>query len=104
MKGLYPLALTDDLPPFSGEDSFQAPLSYGQEAGKIVSLELLSSGYNDLQGFVKEVAKDHCVLRQIEEYGEEDGTSIVELSGITRINCDSFEEQKLLLMHHKSEP
>lgn len=73
-----------------------AILDIAKTTKKIISLELLNSGENDVVGFVESVNSNICVIKQINEYGEEDGYSYIFLDNITQITYDSIDEQIVL--------
>ena len=64
----------------------------------IVTLELHDSNYDDLQGFVMEIPSDLIVIKQLDSYGNNDGTSMISLEDITHIACDSENEMTLKLL------
>lgn len=59
----------------------------------IVSLEILESGYDDIVGFVDSVENGLCKIKQIDEYGDDNGDSFVSLLDITQISCNSSDEK-----------
>lgn len=70
-------------------------LSIAKQKCQIVSLEISNSGYEDIVGFVDEIGKDFCKIKEINPYGEEDGNSYVPLDCITQISCNSLDERRL---------
>ncbi|KOF55772.1 hypothetical protein AGR56_18355 [Clostridium sp. DMHC 10] len=68
------------------EDNFILEfLKFAQTQDYIVSIELLNSGFYDIQGYIQTIKKDSCIIKQITEYGEYDGIGFVEFSDITKI-------------------
>ncbi|GKX68626.1 hypothetical protein [Inconstantimicrobium mannanitabidum] len=82
------------------EDNFISEfLIFAKTKSYIVSLELLNCGFYDVVGYVEKIENGSCVIREIDEYGEEDGVSTVELQDITQISCNSLEESKLKILN-----
>lgn len=73
-------------------------LSFAKTKGYIVSLELLNSGFYDVQGYIEKIENDNCFVKQITEYGEVDGMSMVELRDISKISCNSSDEKILEIL------
>lgn len=71
-------------------------LLIAQRDKQIVSIEILKSGYDDVVGFVDQLKDNSCIVKQIDEYGYEDGMSYIKLTDITQISCNSLDERKLL--------
>ncbi len=63
---------------------------------EIVSIELLDSGYDDIVGFVDVIENGQCKIRQIDEYGYEDGCSYILINDITKISYLSQYEKRIL--------
>lgn len=78
-------------------------IQYACAQNYIVSLELLNSGVYDVQGYVKDVTDEGCIIKQITEYGEEDGTTFVLLSDITKVSCNSEDEIMLKILNSSAE-
>lgn len=74
-------------------------LSFAKIKNYVVSIELLNSGYYDIQGYVEVVDNDGCKIKQITEYGELDGICFVTLSDITQISCNSEDEINLKILN-----
>ena len=66
------------------------------ETKKIVAIELVDSGYDDVVGFVEEINMNCLKVKNIDYYGTEDGYSFISLNDITQISYDSQDEQRLL--------
>jgi len=71
-------------------------LSVAKEEKGIVALEMLKSGYDDVVGFVEEIRDGLCTIRQIDEYGFEDGISYVRIDDISQISYASEDEDRIL--------
>lgn len=80
-------------------DSWLLNLLYFANASRLaISVELLSSEYNDLQGYVLGVEEDRVIIEQLDGYGNKDGYSVVALNDITFVYCDSDKEIALKLL------
>lgn len=77
---------------FKENDLIYELLSLAKIKNHIVSLELLNSGFNDIQGYVEIIDNYSCIIKQITDYGELDGVGIVKFSDITEISCNSGDE------------
>ncbi len=63
---------------------------------KIVSIELLNSGYDNVVGFVDEIHDNKCTIKLVDEYGYDDGYSYIIISDITQVVFDSERESLFL--------
>lgn len=70
-------------------------LGYCHINSRIVSVEILGSGNNDVIGYVEELDIDKCVVRQIADDGKSDGTASILLKDITFLSCCSGAEVML---------
>lgn len=88
------------LPEFEYEldetDIKKSLLSAAIKSGKLVAIETLDSGYDDIIGFVEEVTDDMCKIKTIDDYGSEYGYSFVKNNNITSIFYDTKKEQRIL--------
>ena len=82
---------------------FTSLLNFASENDLITSIELLNSGYDDVVGFVKSVGDQVCKIEQIDEYGFEDGSSLIRIDDITQLCCESQDERRIarLWQSHK---
>lgn len=71
-------------------------LQYALSKKFILSIELVDSGYNDIVGFVDSIDGTQCTIRQIDEYGFEDGFSYVTTEDITTVDVLTVEEKRIL--------
>lgn len=69
-------------------------LKIALETGQIVSIELLDSDIDDVVGIVESVDRNLCKIKQINDYGREDGYSIINLDDITQISYNSEDERR----------
>lgn len=80
----------------NNKDLKNSLLSVALESKQIVSLELLNSGFNDVVGFVEENNNGQCKIKQIDEYGFEDGYSFIMVDNVTEIAYASEDEKRIL--------
>lgn len=71
-------------------------LYIGLKTQKIVSLELLNSGINDVVGIIKKLENGACKVQIIDEYGMEDGISYIFTNDITEVCYASADENRIL--------
>lgn len=88
------------IPDFSAvlddNEIYKSILEFAENTKEIVSIELNSSGFNDVVGFVEDVSKDICRIKQIDEYGFDDGYSYIKIDDITEVSYSRIEEKRLL--------
>lgn len=78
------------------ENSIYLSVLYlAKQRNQIVSIELCSSGYDDVVGFVSGISEDDCCINQIDEYGFPDGCSYISLEDITQISCGGKTENRI---------
>lgn len=80
---------------FSNENLAIDLLTFSKQNNLIVSLELHSSGIYNIQGIVLEINDDNVLIEQITDYGENDGVTRIDIECISKIVCDSDNEQAL---------
>lgn len=85
-----------------GDSLLSGLIQYACTQNYIVSLELLNSGVYDVQGYVKDVTDEGCTIEQITEYGEDDGLTLIAVSDITKISCNSADEILLKILNSNS--
>lgn len=71
-------------------------LKLSLKLSKIVSIELLNSGYDNIVGFVDEIYNNKCTLKLIDEYGYEDGYCYIIIDDITQVMFDGEKESLIL--------
>ena len=83
---------------YSINDSFitNSILELSIKQKKIVSIELLNSGYDNVVGFVEELLENKCTIRLVDEYGYEDGFSCFCVDDISQVVFDSEKESTIL--------
>lgn len=60
------------------------------DENKVITIELLDSGYDDIYGIVKSVFDDGCIIiNRIDEYGIDDGLVYIISDDITRITYEN---------------
>lgn len=70
-------------------------LDYANKTQSIVSIEICSSSCDDIVGFVEEMNNDMVKIKQVDEYGFDDGVTIIKLSNITQISFLSEKEKRV---------
>lgn len=83
---------------FENGKILESVLRIAQQTKRVVSIEILNSGYDDIAGFVDEIENHFCAVRQIDAYGCEDGVSYVQMSDITQVSYDSVDEKKIMML------
>lgn len=73
----------------------QSLLLIAKTRGEIVAVELKDSGYYDVTGFVDSIDDGICCIKQLDSYGYEDGVSFFRIEDISKIECNSTEEQTI---------
>ena len=63
----------------------------------VVSIQNEEENIN-IQGLIKEINAENIVIQVINDNGEYDGITYMDISYITRIDCDSTDEQTLKLL------
>ena len=79
--------------PVDEADLLGTLLAFSKQNRLIVGIELLESGYDDVQGFFDARNRDALSISCISDYGERDGRTWVTIGDITRISCDAEEGQ-----------
>lgn len=78
-------------------------LDFADKTGKIISIELNDSSYNDVTGYIDEYDEVHLSVRKINENGDPDGYALIFIDDITLLACDTDEEQRIdMLIKAKS--
>ena len=84
-----------ELPPCD-DGVLMSALSYALAEKEVVSIELIGSGYNDIVGIPETIADEECAIRQIDEYGCEDGFSFISVSDITKLSFATDAEKRIM--------
>lgn len=79
--------------PVDESDLMGTLLAFSKQNRLIVCIEVLDSGYDDVQGFFDARNRDALSISCISDYGDRDGRAWVTIADITRISCDGEEEQ-----------
>ncbi|MFA6808845.1 MAG: hypothetical protein WCR27_07615 [Eubacteriales bacterium] len=74
-------------------------LSLAKMKNYIITIELLNSGFNDVQGYVGSIENDSCNIKQITEYGDLDGIDLIKISDITEISCNSDDDRIIEILY-----
>lgn len=84
------------------ENLFLALLQFAKKNDFVVSVELVNSGLDDVQGLIQSIDGNSIIITRINEFGHTDGSACINLADITYISCDRDEEQAIrLLMNNK---
>lgn len=70
-------------------------LKFAYDNNKVISLSLCSSNQYDVSGLISSYNDKTLVLKEINTYGEEEETSIIDIQSIDFCSCDS-EDEKIL--------
>ena len=81
---------------FTDDGVLRQGLEFAKDNNKIVSFELLHSGYDDVCGFVEAFDNDICTVKLVDADGNADGTARFGISDITQLSIDSEDEQRIL--------
>lgn len=84
---------------FESNDLITQLLLYAKKKNCIISIELLHSGYDDITGLVDSVKKHQFVIKQVDQYGNDDGITYANKNDITQISFDSSKENSLLKLY-----
>ena len=99
LKKMQKLCSTEVIPTYNlniiDDDIQKSVILYAFNKKGILSIELLDSGYDDVVGFVESIDESECKIRQIDEYGYEDGFSYVDISKITKVTVMSQSEKRI---------
>ena len=82
--------------PIDNNNISASVLLSASERNLLVSIELLDSGYNDVIGFIESITDGECKVKQVDEYGFEDGYSYVSIDDITKISCHTQDEKRIM--------
>lgn len=77
-------------------------LIYIKNSNRILSIELLDSGYDDIIGFVKNIDGEYCLFSSVNEYGIIDSNVVIRKDDITRISFDSAAEIQIETLFSKN--
>ncbi len=89
--------------PLTG-DLFRDVLSFSRKSRLAVSIELMDSDCDDVQGFVSDVQGMAAVIEQVSDDGEPDGETVIAVGDITCITCDAEKETALKLLFESRPP
>lgn len=70
-------------------------------AEKRIAIFSTGDSEDSFNGFVTEVSKNICTIKQVDYYGKGDGTSYLEIDEITSIAFDSAESQEVNVLWDK---
>jgi len=78
---------TDDIP--------SSLLTASKTMQQVVAIEQMNSGINNVIGIVKNISGSCVAVSQIDEYGNADGVSYIQISDISQISYMSQDEQRI---------
>lgn len=64
----------------------------------VINIQLHYSELEDIQGYVDEFFEDSLIVRQLDDEGNDDGETVISISDITLLTCDSDREMALRLL------
>lgn len=71
-------------------------LHFALSEHQIVSIELIDSDCDDVIGFIESVKNGECIVRQVNDYGFEDGYSYIETKDITTLSFNDKYGKRLM--------
>ena len=74
-------------------------MKYSLQNKYIVSIELLNSSYDDAIGFIYSINENYLTISCVDEFGNENGYVDIQSEDITRIRCNSIDEQTLKILY-----
>jgi len=87
--------ILDWLTPIDQNRIFYSVLSNVALKEKVVSVELYDSGYYATSGFVDQVQNGQCTIRQIDDYGYDDGITSFFISDVSELVVSSDIETRI---------
>jgi hypothetical protein len=84
--------------PELSENIFTDLISFAEKENLLVALELKDSGRNDVLGLVSEINGTLIKIKVVDDYGEFDGESIIDVEDITFVECDSEDLRNVQLI------
>lgn len=70
-------------------------IAHAYQENKIITIELLKGSVDEFTGYLEEFKDEIIIVKQVNIYGEFDGTVVVKKEDITCIICDSAREVAL---------
>lgn len=83
---------------FTKGDILQQLLELSKKKEKIVDIKLLNCDKSASVGYVSFLSDDICEIKQIDDYGNEDGACIFSIEDITSIKYNSIENRDIQLL------
>lgn len=74
---------------------------FAYDNNKVISLSLCNSNQYDVSGLISSYNDKTLILKEINTYGEEDETSIIDIQSIDFCSCDSEDEKILKLLYNQ---
>ena len=79
----------------SDDDIMNSAISYAYDKRYVISIELNDSGFYDVVVIVVSIDDKKCKIKQIDEYGYEDGYSYVDITYVTTATVMSQDERRI---------
>lgn len=70
-------------------------LDFAKSNDYVITIELMDSDYEDVQGYVEEIIDNNVRISKIDSYGQFDGWAVIYINDITFMTCDSDKEHAL---------
>lgn len=97
IKKLCPnFSLSDISDKIDENNIFESLLKAACTTKEILSIELVDSGIIDVTGIVEAVEDGECTIKEIDEYGYDDGYAYFEIGNVTQIDYSREEEKRIL--------
>jgi hypothetical protein len=94
MQSLMLLDRSLEKPELNSDCLIDSLLLFAKKMGFLVGIEVLENGC-EITGWVKSLQDGICCIQQLDEYGNEDGESFIDVLDITQIGCHTSDEQQL---------
>lgn len=78
--------------PFQDNNLMTSVLKYSMQQKEVASIELVNSGLWNVVGIVDTIDSSICTVNQIDEYGFDDGVSVLDINSVTKLSICSQEE------------
>jgi hypothetical protein len=82
-------------PDFKDEDIRSQMLRLSKDTQRVVSIEILDSGYDDVTGIVRSIDGDCVSVNIFDTYGFPDGTALISMEDITQISLGGDRESTI---------
>ena len=83
---------------------FNDMINYAQSYNRILSICYMQRDGILLTGYVQEINDDTIKLQQINEYGEQDGTTVIYKNDCCFLSCGGQDERRIEMLYNHSKP